>query len=322
MENLNTNSSTTSSKEVMSVKRLWLWLINDASLYCNLSDVDKKEIDKFRLVIFVLLHIACLSVFFVGVSWVAVLFAAVLYFSRMFFITAFYHRYFSHRSYKASRPIQFLMAIAGSTAGQRGALWWASHHRDHHINSDTNVDPHSPKNGFINSHMLWFLRKGNFPSQDQRINDFLRYPELRLLEKIDWLPFLSFFVACYFLGELMAQYFPSLSVSGMQLLVWGGFISTVLLYHATYTINSLAHLYGKRRFNTSDDSRNNMWLALLTLGEGWHNNHHRYPTATKQGFYRGELDISYVLLSIMAMFGLVKDFKPVPGSILEEGRRS
>ena len=120
----------------------------------------------------------------------------------------------------------------------------------------------------------------------------------------------------------MALYFPALSTSGMQLLVWGGFISTVLLYHATYTINSLAHLYGKRRFNTSDDSRNNVWLALLTLGEGWHNNHHRYPTATKQGFYRGELDISYVLLSIMAVFGLVKDFKPVPVSILEEGRRS
>lgn len=308
--------------KLFSLKNIYLWLINDASLYEKLNDAEKQAIDPFRFTVFISLHLACLAVFYVGISWVAVVFALLLYFSRMFFITAFYHRYFSHRSYTASRPMQLLMAVAGSTAGQRGALWWASHHRVHHVNSDTNVDPHSPKSGLLNSHMLWFLRKGNFPLQANRIKDFMRYPELRFLEKIDWLPLILLFVACYFFGEFLAQYFPATMTNGLQLLVWGGFISTVVLYHATYTINSLAHLFGKRRFNTKDDSRNNIWLALLTLGEGWHNNHHRYPASTKQGFYPKELDISYLLLRFLALLGLVKGFKPVPVAILEEGRQS
>jgi stearoyl-CoA desaturase (Delta-9 desaturase) len=311
-----------SLKKWLSIKHLCRWLINDATLYSDLSETEKNQIDIFRFGIFILLHIACLTVFYVGVSWAALAFALFLYFSRMFFITAFYHRYFSHRSYKVSRPMQLLMAIAGSTAGQRGPLWWASHHRDHHINSDTTIDPHSPKNGFINSHTLWFLRKGSFPMQDERINDFLRYPELRILEKIDWLPFILLFVASYFFGQLLLVNFPELGTNGMQLLVWGGLMSTVFLYHATYTINSLAHLFGSRRFNTEDDSRNNFWLALLTLGEGWHNNHHRYPASTRQGFYRGELDISYLLLNLLASFGLAKDFKTVPVHVLEEGRKT
>jgi stearoyl-CoA desaturase (Delta-9 desaturase) len=311
-----------SSKQWFSIKHLWLWLINDASIYSELGEREKNQIDGFRFAIFISLHIACLAVFYVGFSWTAFVFALFLYFSRMFFITAFYHRYFSHRSYKVSRPMQFLMAVAGSTAGQRGALWWASHHRDHHINSDTAVDPHSPRNGLFNSHMLWFLRKGNFPMQDERINDLLRFPELKFLEKIDWLPFILLFFVCYYFGEFLSVHYPGLGTNGVQLLVWGGFISTVILYHATYTINSLAHLFGKRRFHTEDDSRNNFWLALLTLGEGWHNNHHRYPAATRQGFYRGELDISFLLLTLLAHLGLAKDFKSVPVHILEEGRTS
>lgn len=322
MNTIDTNNCKKSSIELLSFRHFWLWLINDSSLYRDLSDEEKFQIDPFRFTVFILLHVACLAVFFVGISWTAVLFAFFLYVSRMFFITAFYHRYFSHRSYKASRPMQLLMAIAGSTAAQRGALWWASHHRDHHINSDTNVDPHSPKNGLLNSHMLWFLRKGNFPLQDNRIKDFLQYPELRFLEKIDWLPFLLLLIGSYYFGEFLAVSFPELMTNGLQLLVWGGFISTVVLYHATYTINSLAHLFGQRRFNTTDDSRNNIWLALLTLGEGWHNNHHRYPVSTRQGFYRGEVDISYSLLNLLSIFGLVKEFTPVPVTILEEGKRS
>ncbi|MFT5426308.1 MAG: stearoyl-CoA desaturase (delta-9 desaturase) [Gammaproteobacteria bacterium] len=315
-------NNTLSLKKWFSIKHLRRWLLNDASLYQELSETEKNKIDIFRFTIFILLHIACLALFYVGISWAAVVFALFLYISRMFFITAFYHRYFSHRTYKVSRPMQLLMAIAGCTAGQRGPMWWASHHRGHHINSDTEIDPHSPRNGLFNSHMLWFLRRGNFPIQDERINDFLRYPELRFLEKVDWLPFALLFFGCYFFGELLATHYPGSGTNGAQLMVWGGLISTVVLYHATYSINSLAHLFGKRRFDTEDDSRNNIWLALLTLGEGWHNNHHRYPAATRQGFYRGELDISFYLLSLLAMLGLAKDFKPVPVHILEEGRQS
>jgi len=302
-------------------QKLWLWLFNDASIYAGLNDAEKHQIDSFRLVVFIIMHFACFAVFYVGVSWVAILLTLFLYFSRMFFITAFYHRYFSHRSYSVSRPVQFLMAVAGCTAGQRGPLWWASHHRGHHINSDTHIDPHSPRNGFLNSHMLWFLRRGNFPLHDDRIKDLLRYPELRILEKVDWMPFVLLFFCCYLFGNFLAANYAALNTSGVQLLVWGGFVSTVILYHATYTINSLAHVFGKRRFNTDDDSRNNVWLALLTLGEGWHNNHHRYPAATRQGFYRWELDISYILIKLFSMVGLAKDLKPVPLHILEEGQQ-
>lgn len=302
-------------------QKIWRWIFNDDSLYEGLGDEEKHQIDSFRLVVFVSMHIACLSVYYVGISWAAVAVMLALYFARMFFITAFYHRYFSHRTYAVSRPVQFLMAFFGCTAGQRGPLWWAGHHRGHHVNSDTDIDPHSPRNGFLNSHMLWFFRRGNFSLHDHRIKDLLKYPELRLLEKFDWVPFLLLFLACYFLGSLLAAYFPALNTSGLQLLVWGGLVSTIVLYHATYTINSLAHVFGKRRFNTNDDSRNNIWLAFLTLGEGWHNNHHRYPAATRQGFYSGELDISYILISLLAAIGLAKDLKPVPVHILEEGRR-
>lgn len=310
------------SLNAKSSKRFWSWLFNDNNLYSHLSDGQKNELDKFRVTVFILLHFACLSVLFTGVSWFALLLAVSLYFARMFFITAFYHRFFSHRSYKTSRPVQFLMAVAGCTTGQRGPLWWASHHREHHITSDTENDPHSPKNGLLNSHCLWFLRKGNFNSDDKRIKDLTKYKELLILEKIDWIPFLLLFIACYFLGDYLAVHYPALNTNGFQTLVWGGFISTTVLYHATYLINSLAHLYGKRRFETKDDSRNNIWLALLTLGEGWHNNHHRYPASTRQGFYPGEIDISYLLLKCFAAVGLVKDFNFVPAHILEEGKRS
>ena len=315
------NNRSVSIKQPALPVRLWQWLVNDKALYGRLSVDERQRLDYFRLGFFVLMHLACLGVLWVGTSWTAVLVAIFLYLIRMFFITAFYHRYFSHRSYMVSRAMQLLMAIAGCTAGQRGPLWWASHHRAHHANSDANADPHSPRHGFLHSHLLWFLRPGNFSAQDHRIRDLLRYPELRVLEKIGWLPFVLLFPACYALGHLLEQHYPAMNTNGWQLLIWGGFVSTVFLYHATYTINSLAHICGSRRFNTRDDSRNNYWLALLTLGEGWHNNHHRYPVSAMQGFYHGETDVSYMLLRALAAFGLVSNFRAVPASVLEEGRR-
>ena len=154
-----------------------------------------------------------------------------------------------------------------------------------------------------------------------RVKDWLRYPELRLLEHIDWLPFILLGVACYVSGEYLHQYWPELQTNGLQLLVWGFFISTVLLYHATYTINSLAHKFGRRRYKTDDSSRNNLLLAIITLGEGWHNNHHRYPHATRQGFFWWEIDISYFILFILHKLGIVKALQPVPASILREAEQ-
>ena len=298
--------------------RLGSWLLNDSSLYGNPAEYAR--IDPFRLAIFLFLHLGILGVYFTGTSMVAVLICLMLYFARMFFITAFYHRYFSHRTYKVSRMMQLLIAIAGCTAGQRGPLWWASHHRHHHLTSDKFDDPHSPQNGLLESHMLWFLKKGNFAIRTNRINDLMSFRELRMLDSVHWLPFIMLAVICYFTGTILNELFPTLGTSGPQILVWGFFISTVCLYHGTYTINSIAHKFGSRRYNTNDNSRNNVLLALLTLGEGWHNNHHRYPASTRQGFFWWEIDISFMLLRLFAMVGLVRDMKPVPLAVMLDAK--
>ncbi|CAM2006708.1 acyl-CoA desaturase [Acanthopleuribacter pedis] len=272
-----------------------------------------------RVLPFIGMHLACLTVFLVGWSWFAVLFALGMYLIRMFAITAFYHRYFSHRSFKSSRVLQFFFALLGCSAVQRGPLWWAAHHRHHHAYSDTERDAHSPTTrGFWWSHMFWFTCDANFPTQYKRVKDFAKFPELVFLNRYDILvPFLLA-VGILALGKGLEVWAPGLGVTGWQLLVWGFVISTVVLFHATFTINSLAHVIGSRRFETKDDSRNNWWLALLTLGEGWHNNHHRYPASVRQGFRWWEIDVTYYVLRLMAVVGLIWDLRPVPERILQE----
>jgi len=262
------------------------------------------RIEWFRAVPFILLHVACLGVFFVGVSPVALAVAGALFVVRMFFITAFYHRYFSHRAFRTSRFFQLCMGIAGCTAGQRGPLWWAGHHRHHHAHADSPADYHSPREkGFLWSHTGWFLTEAAFATPVALLPDFEEYPELRLLDRFDWVPFVLLGVGLGVLG-------------GAQVLFWGFFVSTVLLYHSTYTINSFAHRFGSRRFATRDDSRNNFALALLTLGEGWHNNHHHYPASARQGFYWWEIDLSYYGLWLMSKLHLIKDLRGVPARAL------
>lgn len=296
------------------LKRFWAWLSNDDQYGVD-PGINGDAIDWLRSTPFWLIHIACLGAVWTGTSPAAVVFALGTYLVRMFFITAFYHRYFAHRSYRASRVMQFVFAVLGCTAGQRGPLWWAAHHRLHHRQSDTPADPHSPRQrGFLFAHTLWFLTRANFSSPKQYVKDWRRYPELLSLERLDWVPFVLFGVGCYGMGEWFGGAYGT---DGMQFLVWGFFISTTLLYHATYTINSLAHKYGTRRFDTGDDSKNNIWLALLTLGEGWHNNHHRYPASARQGFYWWEVDISYWLLRLLSSASVISGMRPVPASVLD-----
>ncbi len=300
--------------------RFWRWLVNEGG-DVELTASERAEMDWGRVIPFIALHVACGLVLVVGVSWVAVAVAVLLYLVRMFVITGFYHRYFSHRAFKVSRRFQFAMAVIGCSAGQRGPLWWAGHHREHHANSDTRRDPHSPLHtGFLYSHTLWFLTRGSFVTRVERVRDWLKFRELVMLERFDWVPFVGLGIACYALGAGLQQVMPELGTSGAQMLVWGFFISTVVLYHATYTINSLAHRFGRRRYATNDESRNNFWLALLTLGEGWHNNHHHYPAAARQGFFWWELDISYIVLRLLAALGLVTNLKPVPSDVLADRR--
>ncbi len=275
-------------------------------------------IDWLRIMPFAGMHVACLAVFWVGASAVAVGVAVGLYGLRMFAITGFYHRYFSHRSFKTSRTGQFIFAVLGASAVQRGPIWWAAHHRHHHAHSDQEGDVHSPvQSGLLWSHMGWFLSRKHFTPDMTRVRDLLRFPELRLVDRFDILiPFVLAW-ALLGLGTLLGRVAPQLGTNGWQMLVWGFCISTVACYHATYTINSLAHSFGRRRYDTRDDSRNNAWLALVTLGEGWHNNHHHYPAAARQGFYWWEIDLTYYGLWILAALGLIRDLKPVPLHVRE-----
>jgi stearoyl-CoA desaturase (Delta-9 desaturase) len=280
-----------------------------------------ERIDWLRASPFLAMHVACLAVFWVGISRTAIAMAAVLYVLRMFAITGFYHRYFAHRTFRTSRTVQFIFACIGASCVQRGPLWWAAHHRNHHQHADTHSDPHSPRvHGFLWSHAGWFLTPRGFRTDWKRIPDLARFPELRWLDRFDILVPVALAAALYVSGRLLGRYAPQLGTSGGQLLVWGFFVSTIVLFHVTVTINSLAHRFGTRRFATGDDSRNNPWLALLTFGEGWHNNHHFFPGSVRQGFRWWEIDLTYYLLRLMAAAGLVHGLKPVPARVLQLAR--
>ena len=299
---------------VLHTLRLWF----DSSAAPPPDQADAERIDWMRVVPFLLLHLGCAAVIWVGVSPVALLVAGLLYALRMFAITGFYHRYFSHRSFRTSRGLQFVFALIGAASVQRGPLWRAAHHRHHHRHADQPQDPHSPRHGFWRSHMGWFMTRGAFTTDLSRVQDLARYPELRWLDRFDVAVPAAMAVGLYALGALLEHFWPALGTSGWQLLVWGFFISTVVLFHATVTINSLSHRFGSRRFQTNDDSRNNFLLALLTFGEGWHNNHHFYSSSARQGFRWWEIDLTWYGLRLLALFGLVRDLKPVPAWVLNQ----
>jgi len=261
-------------------------------------------------------HLACLGVVWVGWSWTAVWVAAGLYFVRMFAVTGFYHRYFSHRTFETSRLWQFCFAVLGNSSAQRGPLWWASHHRHHHQHADTEADVHSPsRHGFWWSHIGWLTDPANLYTRWEYVKDWAKFPELVWLDRFDKVVPILLGVALFGVGELLAYTSPHLKTSGAQLVIWGFFISTVVLFHGTCTINSLSHVFGWRRYDTPDTSRNNPVLALITLGEGWHNNHHHYAISTRQGFYWWEVDITYYLLVGLSWLGLVRNLRPVPEHI-------
>ncbi len=266
---------------------------------------DEQRVDWVRVVPFVFMHAMCLGVFWVGWSVTALSVAAALYFVRMFAVTGFYHRYFSHRSFRTSRVAQFVFAVLGASAVQRGPLWWAAHHRKHHRHSDTEQDVHSPtQHGFWWSHMGWITSAANFPTDYEAVPDLAKFPELRFLDRFDVLVPVLLAVTLFLVG-------------GWHLLVWGFFVSTVVLFHATCLINSLAHVIGRRRYQTNDDSGNSLILALVTFGEGWHNNHHRYPGSVRQGFHWWQVDITYYGLLLLSKLRVIRDLRPVPARILD-----
>ena len=282
------------------------------------EDIDRLQekpnrVDWVRTLPFIILHLGCLGILWTGWSPFAVATAVFLYFIRMFAVTGFYHRYFSHRTFSTSRPWQFVLALWGGICVQRGALWWAATHRHHHQHSDEVEDKHSPRQqGFLWSHIGWITCAKNFPTDYRRVKDLARYPELVFLNRFDTLVPAAFGFGIFGLGKLLQHVAPGLHTGGWQMLVWGFFISTTALFHGTSCINSLSHVFGRKRYSTGDDSRNSFVLSLITLGEGWHNNHHQHMSCVRQGFYWWEVDITYYLLRAMSWTGLIWDLRPVP----------
>ena len=253
------------------------------------------------------LHAAVVSVFFVPLTGTALALFFATWIVRTFGLTGGYHRYFAHRAYKVNRFMQFVLAWLGCSALQKGPIWWAAHHRKHHRESDQPDDVHSPiQEGFWWSHIGWILDESSQEAPVELVKDLTRYPELRWLDRHYWVPGLVLAVLCWFIG-------------GWSGVVWGFVVSTVFLYHTTFMVNSVCHLLGSRRFETTDYSRNNLFVALLTMGEGWHNNHHYYQSSANQGFYWWEVDFTYYILKGLSWLGLVHDLRLPPKRVLELG---
>jgi stearoyl-CoA desaturase (delta-9 desaturase) len=258
---------------------------------------------------FVLVHLACLGAIWSGVTWTAIIMAVVLYWGRIFAIGAGYHRYFSHRAYATGRVFQFILAFVCQSTLQKSILWWAAKHRHHHLHSDTELDVHSPRHtGFLYSHMGWIFARRHDSFDMVKVADLARYPELMWLHRHERVPAYVLAVLCFLIGG-----WPGLFV--------GFFCSTVLVFHGTFCINSLAHVRGAKRYVTGDDSRNNWLLAIFTMGEGWHNNHHACQSSVRQGFFWWEYDPTYYLLKALSWTGLVRDLKTPPAALLRNEQR-
>jgi stearoyl-CoA desaturase (Delta-9 desaturase) len=258
---------------------------------------------------FVLVHLTCLAAIWTGITWQSIVICVVLYWVRIFAIGAGYHRYFSHRSYSTSRAFQFVLAVLSQSTLQKSVLWWAAKHRHHHLHSDTPADVHSPRHtGFWYSHVGWIFARRHDATDLVKVDDFARYPELMWLHRFELLPGIVLAVIC-------------LALAGWPGLVVGFFWSTVLVYHGTFCINSLAHVRGKKRYVTGDDSRNNWLLAVFTMGEGWHNNHHAYQSSVRQGFRWWEIDCTFYILRALSWTGLVWDLKMPPAQVVRNEQR-
>ena len=258
---------------------------------------------------FVLVHVGCIAAIWSGVTWSALALCAVLYVLRMFAVVAGYHRYFSHRAFTTSRAFQFVLAVLAQSSAQKSVLWWAAKHRHHHLHSDTEEDVHSPRRkGFLYSHVGWIFDRKHDEADLSRMGDLTRWPELRWLKKFELVPAVVLAALCFL-------------IAGWSGLIVGFLWSTVLVYHGTFCINSLAHVSGSKRYVTGDDSRNNWLLAIVTLGEGWHNNHHAFQSSARQGFRWWEVDVAYYVLKAMSWAGLIWDLKTPPAHVLRNEQK-
>ena len=262
-----------------------------------------------NMVAFTAMHIACLFIFFVNWNMTALLVFLITFSVRTFALTAGYHRYFAHKSFKTSRTFQFILALVGTWASQKGPLWWSGHHRHHHIYSDKDGDLHSPIRGYYMSHVGWVFDSSNDDVDPKYTKDWIKYPEIVWLDKYSHISFIVYILGLYIIGTCVNLYYPSLGTSGLAFGFWGGILSTVVLYHTTFCVNSICHIFGKKEYDTKDDSRNNWFIALLTFGEGWHNNHHKFPYSVRNNIKMWQIDITYMILCALKKLGIVWGFK-------------
>ena len=266
-----------------------------------------------QITVFWAIQAGALLVFAVPFRWAYIALWAASHFIRAIGLTLAFHRYFAHRSFQMNRIARFVWAFIGTAAMQKGPLWWAGHHINHHRYADRDGDPHSPAiSGFYYAHIGWFLHDSKYDrleSGNPVVRDFSKEPEIAWLERFYWAPPLSLAVALFLVG-------------GVPLVLWGFALPTMTLAHATFAINTVNHLWGARRFDTRDDSRNNPVTAFFAAGEGWHNNHHRYQRAARNGFYWWEFDVTWYVIRTMAAVGLAWNVQPVPARIYAEARAS
>ena len=264
-----------------------------------------------QIIIFWTVQASAASVFLVPFSWSLVLLWAVSHFLRAIGLTLTFHRYLAHRAFQMNRGVRFVWAFIGTCAMQKGPIWWAGHHVNHHKFADREGDPHSPMvSGVYYAHIGWFLndtKHDQLEPNNPVLRDFSKYWELAMLERFHFVPPIMLAVAMYLIG-------------GAPWLVWGFCLPTMTLAHATFAINTVNHMFGSRRFDTIDESRNNAVTAIFAAGEGWHNNHHRFQRAARNGFYWWEFDPTWYVIRAMAAVGLAWDLQQVPERIYEEAR--
>ena len=265
------------------------------------KDIDFASGDRISWVTasaFVVFHILAVVALF-NTTWQAVVVALALHWMCIGWgIGLGYHRLHTHRSYKTPKLVEYFFAVCGCLTLQGGPVFWTALHRIHHQHSDKTGDPHTPRDGKWWSHMLWTIfgeeLHGDTAIMGKYAPDLMKDRFYQVLTRWHWVPLVVLGLALFAIG-------------GWSWLLWGVFLRVVFGLHCTWLINSATHIWGSRRFNTSDDSKNSFWVALITFGEGWHNNHHAHPRSARHGMAWWEVDLSWMQIRVMQWLGLAWD---------------
>ena len=246
----------------------------------------------------------------VGFHWAGVAIFGANYVVGALSITVGFHRYISHKSLKTNRVCQLVIGFLGCCQLQGGPIAWSTIHRHHHRASDKQQDLHTPTHGFYQSHYGWLLNPKTYEvAFGSGVSDLNKYKELIWLDRYNFIPPVIYFVCLWSGGEWYSRQHPETFIDGWYVLFWGGILRVVGLWHVTWSVNSVCHIWGRRDFATKDESKNNLWIALLSLGEGWHNNHHKYPSSARNGFGWMQPDVSYYFILLMKRLRMAKDIR-------------